>query len=281
MTVDFIRFHTIEGVELQGWFNDVPGDLAVIHVHGMSGNGYENRFIDSLRGMCTVNNISFFSFDNRGRGVLSTFRKDNGYVLGGSCFEVFEDSEQDILAAIMFLQSKGKNKFILQGHSLGCSKVVNFVLQTKHINIEKLVLLAPTNMVAWARLDANHEKYLAMARKNVKNGKLLDVIGWDCWQDKTPFSSQSYLSLCDSSLVDLYGDISSSGLFSKITFPTLICYGDRDIGITHIYQTAENWFLKINKLKNENISVSIIQNADHGFYKYENVLATIIRDFIV
>ncbi len=51
MKVDFIRFKATDGVELQGWLNNENNDTAVIHIHGMSGNGYENYFLDDLRGM--------------------------------------------------------------------------------------------------------------------------------------------------------------------------------------------------------------------------------------
>ena len=42
--VDFVRFNATDSVELQGWLNNENSDIAVIHLHGMSGNGYENFF---------------------------------------------------------------------------------------------------------------------------------------------------------------------------------------------------------------------------------------------
>ena len=91
MKVDFVRFEASDGVELQGWLSECAGDTAVLHIHGMSGNGYENRFLDYLRETCVKNGITFFSIDTRGRGVISDFQQGDKSVRGGSCYEIFEE----------------------------------------------------------------------------------------------------------------------------------------------------------------------------------------------
>ncbi len=60
MKVDFIRFKATDDVELQGWLNNENGDVAVVHIHGMSGNGYENYFLDDLREMYAKHCISLY-----------------------------------------------------------------------------------------------------------------------------------------------------------------------------------------------------------------------------
>ena len=70
MTVEFVRFKASDEVELQGWLTNVDGGSVVVHIHGMSGNGYENQFLDTLRETYAGKGISFFSIDTRGR-VLS------------------------------------------------------------------------------------------------------------------------------------------------------------------------------------------------------------------
>ena len=40
--VEFTRFKASDGVELQGWLSGGDKEIAVVHIHGMSGNGYEN-----------------------------------------------------------------------------------------------------------------------------------------------------------------------------------------------------------------------------------------------
>lgn len=96
MKVDFVRFDASDGVELQGWLSSVDGDVAVIHIHGMSGNGYENKFLDTMRKAYTDMGVSFFSIDTRGHGIISSFHQKvdsdswgEGTKLGGSCYEIF------------------------------------------------------------------------------------------------------------------------------------------------------------------------------------------------
>ena len=62
MELEFVRFKASDGVELQGWLNHKGGNKAVIHIHGMSGNGYENYFLDNLREMYGRNGYSLPCF---------------------------------------------------------------------------------------------------------------------------------------------------------------------------------------------------------------------------
>lgn len=141
MLVDFVRFNATDNVELQGWLNNENSDIAVIHLHGMSGNGYENYFLDNLRQTYAEKGISLFTIDSRGRGIISDFRQNDGWKHAGSCFEIFSESVHDIQGAINYLKTLGKTRFILQGHSLGCTKVVNFALTQDISGIEKLFCL--------------------------------------------------------------------------------------------------------------------------------------------
>lgn len=174
MIVDFVRFEATDTVELQGWLSEVPGDTAVLHIHGKSGNGYQNKFLDNLRKMYVDLGVSFFSIDTRGSGIISDFRQGDGSKHAGSCFEIFDESSADIQGALDFLKSKGKTRFILQGHSLGCTKVVNYVLNNATEDILKIVLLAPTDMVGWAR--ANNPEYLSIAEDLVHSNKPEELV---------------------------------------------------------------------------------------------------------
>src|SRR5688572_26007650 len=100
MTVDFIRFKASDGLELQGWLSNVPGDTAVLHVHGRSGNGYENVFLDNLRELYVQQGITFFAANNRGHGVQSWFSKGGHVQVIGSCYELFDDCLYDIEGAL-------------------------------------------------------------------------------------------------------------------------------------------------------------------------------------
>jgi pimeloyl-ACP methyl ester carboxylesterase len=280
MNVEFVGFNATDGVELQGWLSHVDTDTAVIHIHGMSGNGYENHFLDNLRELYSEKNLASFFMDNRGRGIISGFKKYKSSKLSGSCYEIFEESEYDISGAIDYLKSRGYKKFILQGHSLGCSKVVNFLVNNPDEKIIKVILLAPTDMVGWAATDDNNDRYLSDAERLIGEGKGEELVSAKCWFDETPISAQTYVMCKPGSNSDIYGARDDGVLLSKISKPMLIVYGSEDIGITKIDGSINEWLARVEPVKNSNTSVKIIDDAEHGFSGYENELVEIISDFI-
>ncbi|MBI4034557.1 alpha/beta fold hydrolase [Candidatus Saccharibacteria bacterium] len=288
MTVDFVRFSAADGVSLQGWLTDSKSDTAVIHVHGMSGNGYENYFLDDLRTMYGKHDFGFLTFDNRGRGIISSFWKKGeadpwgeGTELGGSCFEIFEKSDQDIEGAISYLKTIGKKKFILQGHSLGGSKVVNYMAQTNMPETVGVVLLAPTDMVGWAKTDPKHTEYLRSAKKLLAEGKGTELVGAQCWLDKTPLSARTYASITDAgSPVDIYQTRKKDSLLSQVKAPMLIVYGDKDIGIEKIDGNIGKWQQRAQKIISSSTTIKIIEGASHSFKNYEDELAASIEKFL-
>jgi len=288
MILDFVRFETTDGIELQGWLSDTPSDTAVIHIHGMSGNGYENGFLDTLHDELAAKDVSFFAIDTRGRGIISSFwQKDElsrwgeGTKLGGSCFEVFDECVHDIQGAINYLKTRGKTKFILQGHSLGCTKVVHYMNTQDTSDIAKVILLAPTDMVGWASRDSNHEMYVSKAKQLITDGKPTELVGAQCWPDETPLSAQTYLSICVAgTAADIYGERDGTTLLGSVTKPMLIIYGNSDIGITEIDGTIDVWQARTEKIINATTHIAIIDGASHSFKNYEAKLANQISEFV-
>lgn len=284
----FVRFKATDNVELQGWLNNENSDVAVVHIHGMSGNGYENYFLDNLRQVYAGKSISLFTIDTRGRGIISSFRQGGdisnwgeGTKLGGSCFEIFSESIHDIQGAINYLKTFGKTRFILQGHSLGCTKVVNFVLTQGISGVEKVVLLAPTDMAGWANTDPKHQEYLAKAKQLIAENKGQELVSAECWLDKTPISAQTYPTICEAgSSADIYGEREGGALLGKVSLPMLIPYGTADIGITEIDGTMDKWLERVEKIKNENTQIAVIDGASHGFIGFEDKLAEVAGNFV-
>lgn len=281
MSVDFIRFNAADNVELQGWLNNEAGEVAAIHIHGMSGNGYENNFLDSLRQMYSKHAITLFTIDTRGRGIISDFRQGDEWKHAGSCFEIFDESMHDIQGAIDYLKSIGKTKFILQGHSLGCTKVVNYVLACNSSSIEKVILLAPTDMSGWANTEPKHQDYLLRAKQLLADNKGEELVDAQCWLDKTPISAQTYPTICEAgSSADIYGTREGGALLGRVDLPMLIPYGDADIGITQIDGTMDKWLERVNQIKNDQTEISVVQGSAHGFRGFEAKLTDIVEGFI-
>ena len=68
MKVSTKRIYTKDGIELFGllYEPDSKSNTVLVHVHGMGGNFYENKFLDAIAETLTSNGIAFFTFNNRG-----------------------------------------------------------------------------------------------------------------------------------------------------------------------------------------------------------------------
>ena len=64
MNEKLVRINSIDGIEQPGiLFSPNNGtNRIIIHVHGLNGNFYENRFIDTLTKVYTDKNYAFFDF---------------------------------------------------------------------------------------------------------------------------------------------------------------------------------------------------------------------------
>jgi pimeloyl-ACP methyl ester carboxylesterase len=279
--IEIVRFKASDGVELQGWLSNEAGPAVLIHVHGMSSTGYEDPFIDYLRDAYVQIGVSFFSIDTRGRAIISDFRQGEGFKRGGSAFEIFGESVHDIQGAIDYIRSLKKTTIILEGHSLGASKVVNYLIQKPHEAIAAVILLAPTDMVGWANGQTEHKRYLAKAKELIAQGKGSEFVDTLAWINKTPLSAQTYPTISEAGTeLDIYGDREGGPLLGRISQPALIIYGDKDIGITFIDGSIDAWLARIKPFKNPNTDVTVIPGAAHTFDGLEGELAAVAQAFV-
>lgn len=147
-------------------------------------------------------------------------------------------------------------------------------------DIKQVILLAPTDMVGWAETDPRHESYLAEAKRLQAKGKGESLVGAECWLDKTPLSAQTYPSLCEAGgAADIYGDREDGPLLGRLTVPTLILYGDQDIGITEIDGSMAAWLDRTRAARPANAQMSTLEDAPHSFRGHEQVMSQIVIDF--
>ena len=157
MRIEKIYFNTEDNAELFGLLHTSENQTdkeVVIAIHGMGSNCFKQRD-DIIAQKLTSNNISYFSFNNRGFGLVNKIIKNGSGILQGTAFEDVKDSYYDIVSAIKLMASKGYEKIHLQGHSLGSTKsvyVYNKLLQnneTKILNkISSVILLSLVDLTS-------------------------------------------------------------------------------------------------------------------------------------
>lgn len=286
MKTSFHRIKTDDNLELCGLLfePDKKSKIAVVHIHGMAGNFFENRFLDYLAKTFTKNGIAFAPFNNRGYSFISDSRVGKSdFKRIGSVYEKFEDCLLDIKAHIDFLEKKGYKEIFLCGHSLGTPKVAFYQAKSQDKRIKSVILLSPTDMLGLVREDKKtFKKDMGEAEKLVKKRKGDKLISHEVW-DEYPLSANTY--------INLFGDKSNTAIFnfhnpkkgfkilSKIKSPILAIMGKKDdvmiIPIKKLMKMIED-----NAKSSICVQTKILGNAPHNYRDYEQKLADEIVKWI-
>lgn len=280
---ELVRIQTKDNLELQGLLFEPEQkcDKAVIHIHGWTGNFYENFFLECIAEGLIDNNFAFLTFNNRGAGFIQEFMKKSGskveYVKIGGGLEHFEDCLIDIEAAVLFLQKRGFNKIYLQGHSTGAQKSAYFALKVK-VGIQGLILLEPADdpEIAKSLLGNRYEEACKIARNYIKSGTPNKAMpSWVSFGFQT--SAQRFLSIAnpqspEGRLFHFSGDLNK---LKSINLPIIIIFGSKSQ-----YQENPEQTIKILRQQLPNITTKLIEDGDHWFNNYEDNLQQTITNWL-
>ena len=288
-----IYFDTEDNIELFGLLqrpdNNIETDEIVISVHGMQSNCYKKR--EDILGN-TINNsgIAYFAFNNRGTEIACyTKRTDGSKTLNGGCaFEDVLESYYDIKGAIDKMLELGYTKIHLQGHSLGCTKIVysyNRLKNENYNNIDKIrsiILLSWVDLVELQKYDLGIEKYnkvLELAIQKEKNNQEMDLLPRECFDH--PISVKSYLRYYRDNKDINFARFSDTQYdfkeINNINIPLFLRWGESDLVIQKLDKLID--FLK-SKINNYELDISYIKDTDHGYTNKEEVLGKEIVKFL-
>lgn len=286
MKQKLVRIKAIDNIEMVGilYEPEEKGNQIVMHVHGLCGNFYENRFIDTLAKTYTNQGISFLTFNNRGTNFISELLKGNEFEVIGGCYEIFTDCLLDIEGAINYVKEIGYSEVILEGHSYGCNKVVYYYTKRKDETIKKIVLLAPCDIPQECVKFLREDEYLTAKNESIKlvnEGKSRELIdfsvnangkisaGTFC-NDFLPGGENDFLKYRD-------GIDGKSDVLNSIDIPVLIIFGDEDECVL----TQDIDIIKKYLKNNINIcNIQIITGADHSYTDKYKELGNIIKNNI-
>lgn len=129
-----VQVTTQDGVPLEGVWT--PGDDTVLaHTHGTASFWGNEVFEPQLQAWCKAKGWGFLSFNTRGAH------------LSGAEQELFSQCGRDFAAWTRWLQSRGVQRIILSGHSLGTEKIAHWVRTTKPCSVSHVLFLAPSDTV--------------------------------------------------------------------------------------------------------------------------------------
>lgn len=284
MKQELVRINSIDNIEQPGILYSPDNDTnkIVIHVHGLNGNFYENRFLDTIAKSYTDNNYAFLTFNNRGRDFITELLKGDDFTIIGGSLERFKDCILDIDGIVNWVNNKGYNEIILEGHSYGCNKVLYYYNHKKSDNIKKIVLLAPCDIPSEGKKFLSKEEYdkaKSDSTRLVQEGKESDLIDFSVmangkiaagtyYYDFLPGGENDFIRYVD-------GANGKSEILNSIDIPTLIIFGDVDeCVLTQPIEIVKEYLT--NNINDCNIQ--IIEGADHSYAgRYED-LGKVIKE---
>lgn len=278
MKQELVRINSIDEIEQPGilYTPNEDTDKIAIHVHGLNGNFYENRFLDTLAKSYTDKNYAFLTFNNRGRDFITELLKGNDFTIIGGSLERFKDCILDIDGVVNWVKEKGYKEIILEGHSYGCNKVLYYYNHKKDDSIKKIVLLAPCDIPSEGKKFLSEEEYNKAKEESTrlvqenKENELIDfsvmangkIAAGTYFNDFLPNGENDFIRYVD-------GINGKSEVLNSIDIPTLVIFGNVDECVLTQPIDVVKAYLK-NNLSNCNIQ--IIEGADHLYTgKYEEL----------
>lgn len=280
---EIAKFFTRDGIELQGFLVGSKSNVGILHIPGISGNFYENSFVDAEAEYAAKEKMTFLSMNTRGHDYVNELVKKDGknfrIINIGGALERFEDCTLDIQAGIAFLRKKGCRRIILQGHSSGCQKIAYYQLCKKDKAVAGLILLAPADDMTIIKnmLGKEFGKTAEQAGKIVKAGqggefvpqRLLKVIS------AQRFCSLSRETSIEARLFNYEGAMKEIG---TLTVPLLAVFGERDMYLTR--PATELLMVLKRKAARAQCETAVIKNAPHNFRGYEKRLVDVIDKWL-
>lgn len=294
MLIEKIYFKSIDSLNLIGLLhtpeNNKKVDTVVISVHGITSNCLKYREDILAKGFTDIK-IAYFTFNNRGHDIINTYDRltDENMEFYGSAAENIYDSYYDIKAAILEMKNRGYKNIILEGHSMGCTKVVysyNEFIENDETDILNMIsavsLLSMVDIPVAIKtiLGKDYKKvisYLQMLRKRGKGENL--VILDNNFPPIRPNTILAYID--DNKKIDFakFGDGRSAFKeLNNIKVPIFMRWGNIK---EYIFQDVEELVELMNeKIKNPNKNISYIKGANHNYKDKEEELSRQLCNFI-
>ena len=287
-----IDFLATDGVKLNGfiYINKQETKKVILSIHGMSSNCFKKRE-SVIANYANNNGIDYFCFNNRGSELVRYIKKytdrKEEKILGGTTYEDVLEGYEDILGAMLKLKELGYQEIYLQGHSLGCTKIVhtyNKLKLEKHdiLNSVKGVILLslidiPLTLKFYLK-DAFTE-YIKLAEQKEQEGKIYELMPKESFIH--PISVKAFLRYSrDNKEFDFarYGKDNKLEELNNIDKPLFMRWGNEK---EMILQKADELVTMVtNIIKNNNKDINYIDGANHSYNEKEEILAKQIIEFI-
>ena len=293
--MELINFMATDGVNLEGILYKASSNISekiILSVHGMTSNCFKKRDIEIAK-KANEKGIDYFAFNNRGSEIVKYIEKETegqpAKELAGTAYEDVLEGYEDIVGAIIKLKELGYKNIYLQGHSLGCTKIVytyNELINNDETeileNIKGVILLSLVDipMALKVYLRDNFKQYLDYAEKLEHENKIYEMMPRESFIH--PISVKSFLRYArDNKDIDFanYGKDNDLEKLNNIQVPLFMRWGNDNEMI--IQQADELSTMVNNIITNENKNIDYIDGANHSYTGKEKELAEQIVEFVL
>ena len=290
-----INFMATDGVNLEGILYKASSNISekiILSVHGMTSNCFKKRDIEIAK-KANEKGIDYFAFNNRGSEIVKYIEKETegqpAKELAGTAYEDVLEGYEDIVGAIIKLKELGYKNIYLQGHSLGCTKIVytyNELINNDETeileNIKGVILLSLVDipMALKVYLRDNFKQYFDYAEKLEHENKIYEMMPRESFIH--PISVKSFLRYArDNKDIDFanYGKDNELEKLNNIQVPLFMRWGNDNEMI--IQQADELSTMVNNIITNENKNIDYIDGANHSYTGKEKELAEQIVEFVL
>lgn len=289
-----VEFETEDGIKLHGILYEAKfkTNKVIISIHGMGSNCFKERET-AIAEQANEVGIDYFCFNNRGselvKYLIKADKNKKEKLLGGTSYEDVLDSYYDIVGAIVQCKKMGYQAIYLQGHSLGCTKIVYTYNRLKSEKkedilscIRGIVLLSlidiPTTVKIF--LDNKAENYIGLAENKVSNNQGYSLMPEDAFIN--PISAKTFLRYVKNNKdIDVahYEKDDDLKFLNQIEVPLYMRWGNQNEMIVQSVEELVN--LAREKLKNKYIDVNYIDGANHSYTDREEIVAKQIIQFLL
>lgn len=291
--MEIIDFLATDGVKLNGILYNCKekSNEVILAVHGMTSNCFKERD-KVISENSNKNGIDYFCFNNRGSELARYIKKDiNGKeekIIAGTSYEDVLEGYEDILGAIIKLKELGYENIYLQGHSLGCTKIVytyNELVDEEEYdvlsNIKGVILLSLIDIPKAIKvyLGDKFNEYVSLAEEKEQGYKSYELMPKDAFIN--PISAKTFLRYVrDNKDIDFagYGKDNELEKLNNIKVPLMMRWGNQN---EMILQSADELVnIVTNIIENKNKDIDYIDGANHQYNGKEKELAEQIIEFI-
>ena len=259
---EFVTAETEDGLRLDGALVRptlaAPRPIGFIVVGGLNGRFTGQIGLSRLlaeQGYATV------AGGSRGEGFGMVFGRDEDgkWRLGGGGWERFSESPSDIASWIDFAQTRGIERVIIVGRSLGALKVGYYQSERQDQRVQGVAAISPPG-----RASELEPRFVALAERMVAEGRELELLPFGSHTaGLTTFSAQTMLDRARTNL-DVYGfhpNQTPQPRVATIGCPIFASFGTvNDVG-----GEAELETIRRNARAAPRVETHTVEGANHGY----------------